>query len=211
MRLPIMPLNGVHYPWMPIVLSIFEERYVAMLADVLAGAHVFGTALIAEGREVGGPATPHPVGVEVMVARAWDLPDGSWRVVGVGRHRFSVDEMVAQEPYPVAEVRFEGLQEASNDVPEALISDLRGLFEEHLALLQTLLGTPSAGLGIPFEPARLSYMVAAHLGIDLLSRQRLLEIPGARGRLEVELELLKADLAKLRLFAAVTPSEPSRN
>jgi hypothetical protein len=54
-------------------------------------------------------------------------------------------------------------------------------------------------------------MVAAHLGIDMLSRQRLLEIPGARGRLEVELELLKADLAKLRLFAAVKPSDPSRN
>ncbi len=210
MRLPIMPLNSVHYPWMPIVLSIFEERYVAMLADVLAGAHVFGTALIAEGREVGGPATPHPVGVEVMVARAWDLPDGSWRVVGVGRHRFAVDETVAQEPYPVAEVRFEGLKEASNDVPEALLSDVRGLFREHLGLLQALLGTPSAGLGIPTEPARLSYMVAAHLGVDLLSRQRLLEIPGARGRLEAELELLRADLAKLRLFAAATPSDPTK-
>ena len=180
------------------------------LGEGAAGAHVFGTALIAEGREVGGPATPHPVGVEVMVARAWDLPDGSWRVVGVGRHRFVVEKMVAQEPYPLAEVGFAGLGEAGEDVPEALVGEVRTLFEEHLGLLQSLLGTPSAGLGIPCEPARLSYMVAAHLGIDMLSRQRLLEIVTARGRLEAELELLRADLAKLRLFAAAKPLDPSK-
>lgn len=210
MRLPMMPLNSVHYPWMPIVLSIFEERYVRMLADVLAGAHVFGTALIAEGREVGGSATPHPVGVEVMVARAWDQPDGSWRVVGVGRHRFAVERMVAQEPYPMAEVDYAGMSEACDDVPEALIAEVRGLFGEHLGLLQELLVTPGSEMGIPSEPARLSYMVAAHLGIDMLSRQRLLEIDTARGRLEAELELLRADLAKLRLFAAARPFDPAK-
>ncbi|MGD9520197.1 MAG: LON peptidase substrate-binding domain-containing protein [Armatimonadota bacterium] len=211
MRIPLMPLNSVLYPWMPLVLSVYEERYLRMLEEVLRGPQFFGTALIAEGREVGGPAVPHAVGTEVIIARAWPVEDGSWRVVGIGRHRFRVLSMVTQEPYPVAEVDYAGLGEScEEEVSEELLARVRRLFEEHLELLLILLGQPGMTPSIPEDAARLSYMVAAHLGTGTLERQRLLEIPGARERLETEVGLLRQDLARLRLFAAATPSRPER-
>ena len=209
MRLPIMPLNSVLYPWMPIVLTIFEERYLRMLAEVLRGPRFFGTALIAEGKEVGGPAVPHPVGVEVMIARAWPAEAGSWRVIGIGRHRFRILGPLSQEPYPCAETDYAGLQE-SDDAPASLVHRVRELFSEHLQLLARLLNPTAASMEIPTEPSRLSYMVAAHLGVDLTVRQRLLEIVTARERLQVEADLLKADIAKFRLFVKGVPSDPDK-
>lgn len=206
-----MPLNSVLYPWMPVVLSIYEQRYLDMLEDCLASTRVFGMALIAEGREVGGPAVPHDVGTEAIIARAWPIDDGSWRVVGIGRHRFRVIEVVQQEPYPVAEVEYGGLDEhGQDDVPEELVQRVQTLFDEHVRLLLDLLNQPTREMTIPDEPARLSYMVAAHLGAGTVERQRLLEIPSARERLEAEIELLRQDLAKLRLFAAARPGDPRK-
>ncbi|MCX7598999.1 MAG: LON peptidase substrate-binding domain-containing protein [Armatimonadetes bacterium] len=209
MRLPIMPLNSVVYPWMPVVLTIFEDRYLQMLEEVLRGPRFFGTALIAEGKEVGGPATPHPVGVEVIIARAWPAQEGSWRVIGIGRHRFRISGPVSQEPYPSVEADYAGLKEI-DDAPAELVGRVRELFCEHLKLLAQLVAPMAATMEIPTQPSRLSYMVAAHLAVDLTVRQRLLEIVTARERLQVEAELLKADIAKFRLFARAVPSDPGK-
>lgn len=210
MRLPIMPVNSVTYPWMPVVLSIFEDRYRRMLRDVLAGPRFFGTALIAEGKEVGGPAVPHPVGVEVMVVKAWPTDSGSWRVIGVGRRRFRVAGPVAEAPYPAVEVDYEGFPEDEADVPAELGARVRSLFSQHLRMLAELLGSPTAGMEIPEHAARLSYMVAAHLGVDLVVRQRLLAMVSARERLEAELKLLADDLARFRVFVAARPFDPGK-
>jgi Lon protease-like protein len=210
-RLSLMPLNSVLYPWMPMVLSIYEERYLRMLKDVLAGGHVFGTALIAEGREVGGPAVPHKVGTEVIIARAWPTEDGAWRVVGIGRHRFRILEMAAYEPYPIADVDFAGLAEDPHeDISRGLMRTVRALFEEHIALLLKLLNQEAHRLEIPDDAARLSYMVAAHLGTGTDERQRLLEMPSCRERLEAEVSLLRQDLTKLRIYAAAQPASPEK-
>ena len=37
MALPIFPLGSVLLPGMPLAVRIFEDRYVALLRDVLAG------------------------------------------------------------------------------------------------------------------------------------------------------------------------------
>ncbi len=207
MKLPLMPLNSVLFPWMPVTLSIYEQRYLDMLEECMAGARVFGVALIAEGKEVGGPAVPHRVGTEVLVARAWPAEDGSWRVVGVGRHRFEIVRVVRQEPFPLAEVDYRGWHEV-DEAPAELVDRVRELFRQHLALLTELLGIGGTELTIPDSPARLSYMVAAHLGVTLRERQRLLEIPAAAERLRAELELLRQDVEKMRIFAAAGRHEP---
>ena len=207
MRLALMPLNSVLFPWMPVTLSIYEERYLHMLEACLDGGRVFGVALIAEGKEVGGLAVPHKVGTEVMIARAWPAEDGSWRVVGVGRHRFEIVQVVQQHPYPLAEVDYSGWGEV-DAAPRHLVDEVRELFREHLRLLTQLLGIGGPELSIPHSPARLSYMVAAHLGVTLLQRQRLLEIRTAAERLEAELDLLRQDVEKMRLFEVASQHQP---
>ena len=53
--LPIFPLNSVLFPYMPLRLRVFEERYLIMLAELLRREEArFGVVLIERGREVGG-------------------------------------------------------------------------------------------------------------------------------------------------------------
>ncbi len=54
-EMPMFPLGSVLFPSMPLVLRVFEERYLAMLAHVLAEEpSEFGVVLIERGQEVGG-------------------------------------------------------------------------------------------------------------------------------------------------------------
>ena len=52
--LPIFPLQSVLLPGMPVVLRIFEPRYLFMFERVLEGSGEFGVVLIERGPEVGG-------------------------------------------------------------------------------------------------------------------------------------------------------------
>ena len=53
--LPMFPLGSVLFPFMPLRLRVFEERYLMMLAELLKTESAqFGVVLIERGREVGG-------------------------------------------------------------------------------------------------------------------------------------------------------------
>ncbi|MBC7287849.1 MAG: LON peptidase substrate-binding domain-containing protein [Armatimonadetes bacterium] len=208
MELPLMPLNSVLFPWMPVTLSIYEQRYLDMLQHCLSSGRVFGVALIASGKEIAGPAVPHRVGTEVVIARAWPAEDGSWRVVGVGRHRFEVLRVLRQEPFPAAAVNYAGWGE-DTDVPHGLVEQVQKLFRKHLDLMMQLLGIGGDRPSIPDCPARLSYMVAAHLGVTPTERQRLLEMRSCAERLRAELELLRQDVEKMRVFSVASKMAPA--
>jgi len=48
----MFPLNSVLFPYMPLRLRVFEERYLMMLADLLQREDArFGVVLIERGRE----------------------------------------------------------------------------------------------------------------------------------------------------------------
>ncbi|MDQ1570131.1 MAG: uncharacterized protein QOF79_805, partial [Actinomycetota bacterium] len=53
--LPMFPLGSVLFPYMPVVLSVFEDRYLVMLSRILQDEpSEFGVVLIERGQEVGG-------------------------------------------------------------------------------------------------------------------------------------------------------------
>ena len=61
-RIPLFPLNAVLFPDGRLPLRVFEARYMDMTRDCMRHATPFGVCLIREGREVGKPATPEPIG-----------------------------------------------------------------------------------------------------------------------------------------------------
>ena len=51
--LPLLPLNAVLFPEMPLQLHIFEQRYRQMVQECLDNDAMFGIVLLRRGREVG--------------------------------------------------------------------------------------------------------------------------------------------------------------
>ncbi len=197
--LPLMPLNAVLFPGMPMPLLIFEDRYLEMIRYCREEDAPFGVALIKEGQEVGGTAVPHEVGTTANIVAVETLENGALQVMAVGQDRFRLVDLSQAEPYLIG--RVEILKEDSGaSAPQELYRELRELFGDYLHVVLELLGQPHAEMTIPDNPAKLSYMIAAHLTAPLGVRQRLLEMDSLRERLFYERLLLKREDADYRLI-----------
>jgi Lon protease-like protein len=102
--LPMFPLGSVLFPYMPLRLRVFEQRYLIMLADLLKADQArFGVVLIERGREVGGGEQRFPIGTLAEITQL-GAQEGFVGLVARGGRRFTVDRWLEDAPHPRAEV-----------------------------------------------------------------------------------------------------------
>src|SRR5215475_172726 len=90
--LPIFPLNTVLFPGGLLPLRVFETRYIDMTRECLKLDRPFGVCLIREGKEVGKPAVPEPVGSLASIM-SWDMQQlGLLQLRTQGGQRFRIAE-----------------------------------------------------------------------------------------------------------------------
>jgi Lon protease-like protein len=211
-RLPLFPLATVLFPGLLLPLHVFEERYRAMVRDLVAGpeeSRAFGVVAIREGREVGAESlrSVHPVGCLADLRQVEPHPDGRFDIVATGARRFRIDAVdSAARPYLLADVTF--LDEPDGDAPDVVARIVRAVWG---AYRKALTGTPpDESDEVPDDPAVLSYLVAAATILDLSDKQRLLEQPDTTSRLRRELAFLRRELALLRLLPSLPATELTR-
>lgn len=102
--LAMFPLNSVLFPYMPLRLRVFEERYLMMLADLLQREDArFGVVLIERGREVGGGEQCFSVGTIAEITQL-GAQEGFVGLVAQGSRRFEITEWLEDAPHPRAEI-----------------------------------------------------------------------------------------------------------
>ncbi len=232
MELPLFPLHAVLFPHLPLPLRIFEERYRAMIADVLADgspyAGRFVVSMITQGSEVGADPARQllsaRVGTIVEARHAERFADGQWGLLAVGIARAAVERIQRSGPYPVAEI--DQLPEVEGDPAEAagLLPQVQDALDAYLETVKRYVAT-AASVGhepgevgtvtgsldevlkpirLPDDPLAASYAVGGLLQIELTRRQHLLELPDAAARLTAELQLLRRE-ARLLAEGAISP------
>lgn len=101
---PIFPLGSVFLPGDAVVLRVFEERYLAMFADMASqGRDMFVSVLIERGREVGGGDKRFDTGVNVRISDILPEP-GMLTVIGAAVGAVTVVEWGKDDPYPQGQV-----------------------------------------------------------------------------------------------------------
>ncbi|WP_170061365.1 LON peptidase substrate-binding domain-containing protein, partial [Streptomyces milbemycinicus] len=131
-RLPLFPLNTVLFPGLVMPLNVFEQRYRAMMRELLAmpedAPRRFGVIAIRDGREVAptaiglpdptadpergaaagfGPEPMksfHAVGCVADAATIREQKDGTFEVLATGTTRFELRSVDASGPYLTAEI-----------------------------------------------------------------------------------------------------------
>ncbi|MDQ2853760.1 MAG: LON peptidase substrate-binding domain-containing protein [Chloroflexota bacterium] len=231
MRLPFFPLHLVLFPHLPLPLHIFEERYRAMMRDLLADgspyAGRFVISTITAGAEVGDgeeAPTTGAVGTVAEVRRAERFADGRWALVVVGAERVALGAVDRSGPYALVEV--EPLPEAVGDAATAkrLLPQVQGALDAYLDTVKRFVAsTASVGresqeitdvaasldevlkpIRLPDDPLAASYAVAGVLQIELHRKQQLLELADGATRLQAELNLLRRE-ARLLADGAMPP------
>ena len=185
-QLPIFALQTVLFPGSMLPLKIFEQRYMDMATDCLRHDSTFGVCLIAEGTEVGGPATPHEIGVTARIA-GWDMEQlGVLKVTTRGEQRFRIlDRESNRQGLLIARVDMLPA-EAAHAVPKAmqpLIPLLRAIADD---LGEERMPQPHA-FG---DASWVGYRYCEVLPISLIARQKLLELDDSVMRLKIIFDFL---------------------
>lgn len=181
LEIPLFPLSGVLFPGGVLSLKVFEQRYLDMAAACMKNASPFGVCLIANGKEVGQAAVPHPIGTLAHIDRG-DMPQLGMLMLDVhGGRRFRIVSTTTQ-PDQLLRAQVELLDEPPRQtVPTA-----------QQALLP-LLGKIVSDLGPEKMPAPHDFDDAAWVGyrltevvpVQALAKQKLLELEDPVSRLEI--------------------------
>ena len=214
-RLPLFPLGLVLLPGLMLPLHVFEERYRALVRDLLdlpEQQQRFGVVAIREGREVGadGGTALHEVGCVAQLRRVEPYEDGRYDLVTTGADRFRLTGLDTSGPYLVGEV--EWLPDDMGPAQEAPLLDsaVRAALLDYLAALGQASGQEVEPPELPSSSLVLGYLVAATVLLDLDERQALLAAVDGASRLRAELSVLRREGTLLRVLRAAPSPELAR-
>ena len=171
-RLPLFPLNVVLLPGADMPLHIFEPRYRQMVRDCLEAKSPFGVLLALPNGMAGTGCT-----AEILeVTSRYD--DGRCDILTVGREPFRIVELFPEEPLMRGDVDF--LEDRPAAVNPRISRELIELYETCHTLIFD---------DYPRDPAesaedKISYRIASRLPMDLLWKQRVLELRSEAERQE---------------------------
>ena len=171
-RLPLFPLNVVLLPGADMPLHIFEPRYRQMVRDCLEAKSPFGMLLALPNGMAGTGCT-----AEILeVTGRYD--DGRCDILPVGREPFRIVELFPEEPLMRGDVDF--LEDRPAAVNPRISRELIELYETCHTLIFD---------DYPRDPAesaedKISYRIASRLPMDLLWKQRVLELRSEAERQE---------------------------
>jgi Lon protease-like protein len=236
-RLPLFPLNSVLFPGLVLPLNIFEERYRAMMRELLKTPEDeprrFAVVAIRDGFEVAqtAPGLPdptatlergptagfgtdplkafHKVGCVADAATIRERADGTFEVLATGTTRMRLLSVEASGPFLTAEL--DPLPEEPGDEAGALAEGVLRSFRQYQKRLAGARERSLAtGADLPDEPGVVSYLVAAAMMLDTPTKQRLLQAPDTASRLRDELKLLRSETSIIRTLPSLPASDLTR-
>ena len=179
-RIPLFPLNVVLLPGADLPLHIFEPRYRKMVRDCLDNKSEFGMLLALSDGVAGTGCT-----AEILeVVKTYD--DGRMDILTVGREPFRVVELFTENPL------LEGSVDYLEDryAPESPETE-KSLVEIYEACHTLVFGDYPRDAEAPDAQQQLSYVIASKLPMDLLWKQRILELRTEAERQERLLSYLR--------------------
>ena len=164
-RIPLFPLNVVLLPGADLPLHIFEPRYRKMVRECLDNKTEFGMLLALVDGVAGTGCT-----AEILeVVKTYD--DGRMDILAVGREPFRVVELFTEDPLLEGSVDYLDDRYAQES-PETQ----KSLVEIYEVCHTLIFGDYPRDDEAPDGQQQLSYVIASKLPMDLLWKQRILEL-----------------------------------
>jgi Lon protease-like protein len=210
--LPMFPLNAVLFPGVSVPLTVFEDRYRALVHHLLRvepEERYFGSVGIREGYEVGehGAQSLFKIGCRVKMTDVESHPDGTFSLVAVGMERISLERLDVTGAYPVGHVV--DRPEAPSHVDDEVDELAQATFVAYRTMLAEYREDPYP-FPLPQVPAYLSWTLAAVAPLPLHERQALLEAEDAGARLAMVTQLLRTELRAMNVIPSLPATEVAR-
>jgi ATP-dependent Lon protease len=183
---------------LPILVG--QEKSIRLVDEVVVGNRMIGVVALKE-QEAQDPRPDDlfPLGTAAVIAKMLKLPDGTISIMVQGLERIRLGQMTQTEPYYRAVVVPLPDREDRDQEVEALVLNLRRLFQEAVDLSPNLPAELAImALNID-EGGMLADMIASNLNLSMEEKQEVLEITEIKPRLRRVTELLTRQLESLEL------------
>ena len=204
-ELPILPLRGsVLFPHVIIPILVGQEKSMRLVDEVVMGNRIIGIVAL-KNKEVEDPRPEDffPVGTAALIAKMIKLPDGTISIMAQGLERIRLSQITQTDPYFRASI--EPLPDAGEQDKEveALMVNLRRLFQQAVELSPNLPPELSILALNLDESGMLADMVASNLNLSVEEKQEVLEATEVKARLRRVTELLTGQLEELELSSQI--------
>ncbi|MEM9387536.1 MAG: endopeptidase La [Pseudomonadota bacterium] len=198
---PVLPLRDVVvYPHMVIPLFVGREKSIEALDRAMQSTKQI--LLVAQQQADVDAPTPqdlYEVGTLANILQLLKLPDGTVKVLVEGRDRARIEEMRVGEMFTASVTVIEEHGDSDARETTVLSRAVISQFEQYVKLnkkvppeiLTSLQGIEQAG--------RLADTIAAHMALKLDIKQKILEVPDVRARLEQVLALIEGEIDVLQI------------
>jgi len=200
-ELPLLPLRDVVvYPHMVIPLFVGRDKSIrALEAAMAADKQVLLVAQKSASVDEPGRDDVYRVGTVSTILQLLRLPDGTVKVLVEGGYRAKLDVITDADEYLTATATELPAEVIEPREGEALVRSTLAQFEKYVNLSKKIPSEVLTSLSGVEEPDRLADTIAAHMMMDLVQKQNVLEIADVRERLEHLMATMEAEIDLLQV------------
>lgn len=203
--IPVLTLRDVVvYPHMVIPLFVGREKSIKSLDEAMENDKQ--VLLVAQkSADVDEPTTDDvfEIGTLATILQLLKLPDGTLKVLVEGVERVKIESLDTSGDYFTADIDIikpDEVDDVENDRKIELLSRaLINLFDKYVNLNKKVPPEILSSLSGIDEPDRLSDAIAAHLGLKVSDKQKILEITPVIERLEHLVSLVEGEIDLLQV------------
>ncbi len=202
-KISILPLkNTVLFPGVIIPITVGRKRSIRLVKRAYNGDRLIGVVA----QKNPNDEDPHPddiyrIGTVAKIVKMLVLPDGNTTIIIQGKKRFSIDKIVNEDPYMVANISIlkETFVKANKKETKALISSLKEAAAKILKLNPDIPQEAQMALDNIQSLGFLTHFLSSNLNADVIEKQGLLEEVDGVKRSTRLLELMLKEMQMLEL------------
>jgi len=200
-QIPILPLRGtVLYPELILPIMVGRKRSVKLIDDAMEKDRIIGVVTQKRSEtEDPGENELYRIGVAALILRMIREMDGSQRVIVQGLSRIKIQQYTQKDPYYVANVETIDESPAQGVEIEALIMNVKNLFQRAVDLAPYLTNEMGQMVSNIKSPGILADLVASNLNIPTTEKQNILDTLEMTDRLNKVHILLNKEVQVLEL------------
>ena len=205
--LPILPLrNTVLFPGVVIPITVGRDKSIRLIRDCYRGTKIIGV-VAQKDHEIEDPAAEdlNTVGTVAYIIKILQMPDGNTTAIIQGKKRFKIIDIYQEDPYFRAHVTAFDKKDhrLKTEEFEALVSTLKDMAIQIVKQSPNIPSDAAFAIRNIESPVFLINFISSNLNINLLEKQKLLEMQDLVERAHKVLEGLTREIQMLELKSQI--------
>ncbi len=201
--LGILPIrNTVLFPGVVIPITVGRTKSIKLVKKAYKGAKVIGVVAQKNiATEDPGVEDIYSIGTIAKIIKMIVLPDGNTTIIIQGKNRFSIDEVLGEDPYMTAKVSLleSPFPKKSKKELKALTQSLKEAAGKILQLNPEIPQEAQMALDNIHDVSFLTHFLSSNLNAEVKQKQELLEKENGMDRATLLLELMLKEIQILEL------------